>query len=154
MLVSASTDSVLGFLGMSSFSWSGLSVLLLGVELALALSSIGLPASWPEAWDVGGLSILPTLLFIGAEMLGTELSFSWSRAFSARASSGSESSGAAAGGGLWHPCNVLRQWFTLCSIKRTISPRGKDALQPPHWTVSGEVIPCEVSAVIVKRTFG
>lgn len=48
VLVSASTDSVFCFFGRSSLSSFEASVRLLGVELALAFSSIGLPASGPE----------------------------------------------------------------------------------------------------------
>lgn len=104
VFVSASTDSVFCFFGRSSLSSSGASVRLLGVELALALRSIGLPVSGPEPWGVGGLSNRPLLLLMGAEMLGTEFSFeSGSAVFRARASSGSESSGAAVAGGLWQP---------------------------------------------------
>lgn len=155
VLVSASTDSVFGFFGSSSLSSSNL---LFGVELALALSSMGLPPSDPDPWGVGGLSRRLPRLLIGAEILGTEFSFSAS-VLSANASSGSESSGAAADGGLWHPWSVLRQWLTLCSINLTMSPRGYDALHPPHCTVSG-LEPWDVSAgkinanalVIVWRT--
>lgn len=76
VFVSASTDSVLGFFGRSSLSSSLASVRLFGVELALALSSIGLPVSGPEPCGVGGLSSLPpALLLMGADMLGTEFSF-------------------------------------------------------------------------------
>lgn len=124
VLVSASTDSVFGFFDSSSLSSSATSVCLLGVELALALSSSGLPVSGGAPCDVGGLSTLIARLFIGADILGTELIFSWSLDLSARASSGSESSCVVAGCGLWHPWRLLRQWCTLCSIKRTISLRG------------------------------
>ena len=160
MLVSASTDSVLIFFCTSSLLSSPPStVLLFGVELALALNSIGLTASPVILLDVpcgvGGDSNLPDLLIIGADILGMEFNFSvvipssLFSVFKANAwSSGSESSGALVRpDGLWQPGKLFRQWLTLCSMKRTISLSGKDTRQLPHITKSNGDEFCDVSAV-------